>query len=78
MQRDRHDTDFTAFYECLVYSVPQSLGLLSDDSHDTEGHRFIYVGAIFLQSCSKATVTNSKTILTVIPAHYWLAFTCSL
>jgi len=67
MQRDRHDTEF---YECLVYSVPQSLGLLSDTSHDKEGHRFIYVGAIFLQSWSKATFTNSKTIATVIPAHY--------
>jgi len=53
MQRDRHDTDFTAFYKCLVYSVPQFLGLLSDASHNTEGHKFIYVGVLFLQSCSK-------------------------
>jgi hypothetical protein len=61
--------DFTAFYTCLVYTVPQSLGQLSDASHNTEGHRFIFVVALFLQSCSKATVTNSKTIVTVIPAH---------
>jgi len=40
-------TDFTAFYKCLVYSVPQSLLLLLDASHDTEGQRFIYVGAVF-------------------------------
>jgi len=78
MHRDRHDTDFTAFYKCLVYSVLQSLVLLLDISHDREGHRFIYVGATFYQSCSKATVTNSKTIMTVISAHYWLAFTCNL
>jgi len=39
--------DFTAFYKCLVYSVPQSLVLLLDTSHEREGHRFIYMGAIF-------------------------------
>ena len=77
MQRDRHDTDFTAFYECLVYQFPSPLDYCVA-IHMTQKAIDLFMWVLFSYKAAVKLVTNSKPIVTVIPAHYWLAFTCSL